>query len=146
MPPLYPPLYALAIWQPWAEAVARGLKDVENRNWPPPVERIGKLLAIHAGLTYDEAGELYLLRRGVALPSRSSLDRGAIIAVARLAGRSTCSTSPWAEHGVWHWLLADVVRLANPVRCRGAQQIWRVPDAVARRVLAQLPVDVQGQR
>jgi hypothetical protein len=33
--------------------------------------------------------------------------------------------------GRWGWLLGDVERLAEPVSCRGAQGVWRLPDSVS---------------
>lgn len=38
----------ISLWQPWASAVAMGLKRYETRSWACPPSLIGKPLAIHA--------------------------------------------------------------------------------------------------
>ena len=47
-------LLALTIWQPWASAIVRGFKRIENRKWVPPPGVVGRYIAIHAGQTIDE--------------------------------------------------------------------------------------------
>lgn len=41
--------------------------------------------------------------------------------------------SPWS-FGPWVWLLQDVRRLVQPIPCKGALGLWRVPADVAARV------------
>lgn len=85
---------------------------------------------------------------------------GAVVAVARLAGchhwdwdnlcgpecrDSSPSTpglcSPWVHLGVpWHWQLADVRPLPEPVPCKGMLGLWRLPEDVERAVTGQLDV------
>jgi len=55
------PLYALTLWQPWADLVIDEIKPVENRGWAPPTWLIGQPFAIHAGRTYDPECELRYL-------------------------------------------------------------------------------------
>lgn len=52
----------LAVRQPWAWAIARGHKNVENRGWVTPHRGP---LAIHAGLRPDDdgVGALRFIRR-----------------------------------------------------------------------------------
>lgn len=40
-------IMGLTMWQPWAWAIAAGLKDLENRDWAPPTSL--RWLAIHSG-------------------------------------------------------------------------------------------------
>lgn len=47
-------MYAICVKQPWAEAIARFGKDVENRTRRPPAHLIGQRVAIHAGKSRDE--------------------------------------------------------------------------------------------
>lgn len=47
------PLHALSVRQPWADLIAAGVKDVENREWNPPPAAKGHLIAIHVGKTLD---------------------------------------------------------------------------------------------
>ncbi len=72
------------------------------------------------------------------------LHLGAVIGVARLTdchldqGPEQC-TSPWAQRGTHHLVLADVLELALPVPATGALPAWKpTPDLVAQ-VLQQLP-------
>lgn len=44
---------AITVRQPWAWAIARGGKDIENRSWGTSYRG---LLAIHAGVRWDEEG------------------------------------------------------------------------------------------
>ncbi|HEY3958686.1 MAG TPA: ASCH domain-containing protein [Streptosporangiaceae bacterium] len=136
-------MYALTIWQPWADAIARGTKDVENRPWPAPRAAIGQDIAIHAGLRSDPAASP---PRGLTLPTwydppGHALVRGAIVAVAHLSGchhHSQCTPlcSPWAD-GPWHWQLARRHALATPVPVRGARRLWKLQPATTAAVAAQ---------
>lgn len=81
------------------------------------------------------------------------LETGAVVAVATLAGchpaayggahGKTCC-EPWGEArynggDCFHLVLADVVRLPDPVPARGALNVpWRMPEDVADLVAAQL--------
>jgi hypothetical protein len=79
---------------------------------------------------------------------------GAVVAVATIVGchRFTCATmcgpagemnhtglcSPWARLEPWHWELADVRALPEPVPCRGKLSLWRLPADAENAVRAQL--------
>lgn len=145
------PLHALTLVQPWAYAIARLGKPIENRTWTPPDWLIGAYLAIHAGKKLDALAVAALRDEGFDVPDE--MQHGAIIAVARVVG--------WVaedENGViarWHgglsrldafgaaatpwwmgpigWVLDNVTAI-DPVPCRGAQKLWRVPDPAADEV------------
>jgi hypothetical protein len=91
-PAAVPRFHALTLWQPWAYVVAGGWKPVENRDWPPPAWLLGRYFAVHAGARYSEADALWMRdereRLGLphAPPAEHGIARGAIVAVARLAG------------------------------------------------------------
>jgi hypothetical protein len=79
-------MYALTILQPWAWAIATGLKSVENRTWRPPDAAIGQLVAIHAGKR-QLPEEFYALTVDHHINMTITdyrLTYGAVIAVARL--------------------------------------------------------------
>lgn len=42
-------------------------------------------------------------------------------------------TSPWT-FGPWAWLLEDVHRFAEPIPCKGALGLWRVPPLAVEQV------------
>ena len=136
-------LRALTIHQPWAWFITKGYKPIENRSWRPPQSLVGQWLAIHAGKTWDQATVLDDIRdmadayEGYG-PSMLDLHAqcGSILAVARVTGFVTESASPWF-FGPIGWTLADVIDLPEPVPCRGAQGLWKVPADVYKRVLVQ---------
>lgn len=137
-------LRALTVRQPWATWITLGVKAVENRTWPTKYR--GTLL-IHAGAAFEEDAwrttVVRALPRGT-LPGLTSVPRSAILAVVELTDcheyKSGCCDTPWAEKGAgtWHWVLANVRALPDPVACKGSLSLWRVPPAVAESVLAQL--------
>jgi hypothetical protein len=51
-------------------------------------------------------------------------------------GRTGCS--PWAARGRHHIELAGVRPLAEPVPCKGALGLWRLPEDVEKAVREQL--------
>jgi hypothetical protein len=100
---------------------------------------MGKLLAIHAGLTYDmNAAQGIREELGLAPPGRHTCSKGAVVAVARLAKAVRDSNSRWAVPGQWHWCLEGTVHLARPVACKGAQGLWLLPPKVLAEVREQL--------
>lgn len=140
-------MHAITIQQPWAEAIARHGKNVENRTRRPPAHLIGQRVAIHVGKTWG------VNLSGIALPAetiqfarehcRSEGGRllappnaGHIIATARLVGWRTVDRfcpgeghvdgvmteaarrSPWFT-GLVGWVLADVRPLTVPVGSTG---------------------------
>ena len=143
-------LDALTMHQPWASAVALGVKEWETRFWRPSLKRRPGLLAIHAGKYIDPFAED---PRVVEALGASPLPTGALIAVAWLDS-SACfdawtvaspnRTSPIGErelifgdfgHGRFAWRLKYVVQLEAPIPMRGYQGLWAVKDAA---VVAQL--------
>lgn len=44
---------AISLWQPWASLIACGAKPYETRDWAPPRELIGQVIAIHAAKKVD---------------------------------------------------------------------------------------------
>ncbi|MEV1003321.1 hypothetical protein [Nonomuraea sp. NPDC050202] len=132
---------ALTVWNPWAWAIALGGKDVENRT--RGTRHRGEL-AIHAGKPWDEYGAAdprIIAAAGQFVGPLLRDERfvfGAIVAVADLVDVVRDSSSPWAAPGQCHWLLANVRPIAEPVPCRGWQNVWDVPPDVEALVRAQL--------
>ena len=156
------PLLALTVWQPWAWAIAEGLKLVENREWSPRDARMqpGTRLVIHAGLKETSAsdfrGDLAFVRENVRrirgdqrvdgwrIPEPGSTEyvRGALVAVATYAGAVTTKAHLPPEQQGWFvgrfgWVLRDVVKL-EPISCRGAQGLWPVGGEELFQVYEQL--------
>jgi hypothetical protein len=146
---------ALTVRQPWAWAIAQGIKTVENRTW---TTKYRGLLAIHAGMNFDAAGARSPLvqrawaarpHRGGQVPRLSAdapgIERGTFVAVAQLVGVHEASggcCQPWGEHPaegglpVYHWQLTGVVALPGLVPADGRQGLW-FPTAAQLAALAE---------
>lgn len=130
-------MYALTIKQPWAWAIARGLKVIENRDWKPTARAMGQWVAIHAGKSFDRKGwdEFAQIMASIHQPQPDSADfqYGAVIAVARLHEVVAQSDDPWFS-GEFGWVLTDIQALPEPVPCRGALGLWQLPAEVESAV------------
>jgi len=61
---------------------------------------------------------------GGPLPFIEWHDLGRIIGRVTLFDCVQDSTSPWAEAGTWHWLLADPVSIVAPDVVQGRLGLW----------------------
>jgi hypothetical protein len=131
--------------QPWATLVAIGAKKLETRSWPTYYR--GPLL-VHAakgfpaaarGVCYHEVFRYALAREGYN--DSSELPIGAIIGIVALVG--CVSTAQALERidpveqafgnygpGRFAWQLTEAMRFPDPIPCRGALGLWRVPDEI----------------
>src|ERR1700722_17787396 len=145
------PMSCLRVRQPWAWAICHG-KDVENRS--RGTKHRG-LLAIHASKSAPYRDDVFdpriaelIVVHGLDDPAA---EQGAVVAVAELTGchepaycfearpgQSGLQCSPWAHASQFHWQLADVRPLAEPVPCRGMLGLWPLPDEVEKGVRAQV--------
>lgn len=121
---------AVSVRQPWAWAISRAGKDVENRAWSTMYR--GELY-IHAGKTVERfaVGQVVWLA-GCALPEEFATD--GLVGKVRLvdvhhADECFTTCSPWAEPGCWHWVLVDRQRLPALVPCRGRLGLFRPVEA-----------------
>jgi hypothetical protein len=106
----------------WAAAIFQLGKDVENRTWPTSYRGP---LAIHAGSKFDHA-----ICRCIGLDI-GTLRTGVILGTVQLIGVIRNSDSRWAEHGYYHWILADPKLLDQPLPYRGQQGLFRVSMDIA---------------
>lgn len=115
---------ALTVMQPWAWAIANGLKTIENRS--KPTKHRGPLL-IHAGLglSYMHLFDNRLEEWGVTFPPLEALSFGYLMAVVDLV-----DCKPLAEVegerfavGPWCWILANA-RPLPLVRAVGKLGLW----------------------
>ena len=153
---------ALTVRQPWATAIIWGAKDIENR---PRMTRYRGRLWIHAGMHHPDWGDYLEVRAlsGIKFgwldtrrTSAAEVERaqrrkehtgalGVILGSVDVVGchgdetgESLESCSPWARHSQQHWMLANPQPLPDPVPCKGALGLWRLPDEVEKAVRAQL--------
>lgn len=141
---------ALTIWQPWASAVATCHRPLENRPWPPPRNLIGRPFALHAGKRWDDDATLC---RNLGIDDSLLESRGAVICIATidrviipdaLPGTAEHVDTLTAEERRWYsgaygWIFRDVLRLREPVPCRGFQHLWTLPPAIEAAVVTQIP-------
>lgn len=131
---------ALTIRQPWLHAITDLDKRVENRTWRPPYSILGQRIALHAGLTADPPGIGWIYRiSGKIVTER--LDYGAIVATAVVIGWVDSSGEGEIHHpalsyikdnkwftGPIGWILDNIVKLQEPVSCRGQLGLWKIPE------------------
>ena len=152
---------ALTLWPEWAYAVAHLGKDVENRSWPPPQTVNRKRIAIHGGAsigggsstkagfalaavqTMTDVAELCGHSRQklrVITPGVVKEEGCGLVAVVTLAGvlKSPQPERWYVGDNLFGWKLEDVLVLPRPVKCSGAQGLWRIPPEVLERVREQL--------
>lgn len=127
------PTRALTVRQPWAGAIAHQTKRTENRSWKLPAKHEGARILIHAGAQLDRDAQVYGPHLGVY---------GAVVAVATVTGchwseDGTCC-GPWGFDRAYHWTLADVVALDQPVPAKGRLGIWAPDDELIAAVTSQL--------
>lgn len=149
---------ALSISRPWTTAILRHGKNVENRSWQTNYR--GPIY-LHAAKSWDPAAapfDIAVNRLSLSEGMRLAIDEPSrhptgIVAVARLTGicsvwpdgRGPCDCGAWAARGQYHWQLAGVVALPEPVPCRGFQGLWwphhRLDEATQAAIRAVTDVD-----
>ncbi|WP_063842725.1 ASCH domain-containing protein [Sphaerimonospora mesophila] len=128
---------ALTVRNPWAWAIAHGVKTIENRTWNTTYR--GRL-AIHAAARPDREdafARVYELTGAYVLKSPAS----AIVAVVDLVDVCTaqdCECGPWAVPGQLHWQFANARELPDPVPCKGRLGLWDLNSEAEAAVHAQL--------
>jgi hypothetical protein len=143
---------ALSLTQPWATLVAIGAKKLETRSWPTYYR--GPLL-IHAakgfpGWARDTCFQLPFATAIAAAgyTSFSQLPLGQILGMVSLTGcKATHDLAPWVVDetertfgdygaGRFAWRLEEPVKFDEPIPCKGALGLWKVPDEIARQLEA----------
>lgn len=145
---------AISLWQPWASAIAVGLKRFETRSWPT---RYRGPLLIHAAKRWTGAERAF---RGTAIERLRGMPEigddlrrsflgyssvlGSIVAVANLTDcMPICYHHNASELeqlfgdytvGRWAWHLSEVRRIEDPVPCVGAQGLWTPSCEVVMRI------------
>jgi hypothetical protein len=108
---------AISVKNPWAYLICSGKKDIENRSWQTRYR--GRLL-IHASAQWDSEGP--------PLDIFINPPCSAIIGLVEVADCIQNSPSPWAEEGLWHWVLKNPVMFEKPIRnIKGNLSLWGFP-------------------
>jgi hypothetical protein len=138
---------AISLWQPWASAIALGVKTIETRSWQTSYR--GPLL-IHAARKWGKLAQDFAATEKAL--GRLTLDRvplGAFVAVCNLVDIEPSqdlelTISPieklygnyqWGRYG---WKLEEVRAFDEPIGYRGAQGLFEVPDAVVAEALRRM--------
>lgn len=136
---------ALTLIRPWEIPVVHGWKQIENRKWRPFRSIIGKLIAVHAGVTYDHDAAMTILKVMRETVCSSATDAAqkesrasCIVGVVRVTNVLTESDSPWFT-GPFGWVLEDAQALKEPIPCSGMLGLWKVPPHIEARIAEQLP-------
>jgi hypothetical protein len=141
---------AISLWQPWASAIALGMKRIETRGWSTNYR--GRL-AIHAAKTWRTEQREFLAHAvefGYAALAREPLPFGAIVATCMLTdvrGSLALRQEVFAtelffgDFGPYRfgWILDDIVQLAEPIPFKGRQGFFDVPDELVPEYARQLP-------
>ncbi len=115
---------AITVYQPWADLIVRGIKDIENRSWPTRFR--GKIL-IHAGKKID-GNNVKKYRRTLGLDSVDDYDPQTM-AIVGMAEVVDCVATHRSRFflGPYGFVLKNAVRFRRPIHYRGRQGIFRVP-------------------
>ncbi len=127
---------AISLWQPWASAMALGLKKNETRGWATgyrgelaicsakrPMDNLGREIARQNGILYEPMGYghvLCVVELYDCVPSaefHGSTPRQISETEAGLGDYSVCR---------WIWLTRDLRKLKWSVPIVGRQNLWKL--------------------
>lgn len=135
---------AISLWQPWASLIRAGIKKIETRGKPTSYR--GPLL-IHAAKAQapwwiiQEISDA-LLKAGFASMTLQQ-PRGFLLCkvdvidckMVNIVNRPPENQIPWGDfrEGRYMWIL-DNLETFDPVRFRGMQGLFYVPDEIVERI------------
>jgi hypothetical protein len=141
----------LTIRQPYADAIVQpsgAPKRIENRSWALPARYVGVPVLLHSAAAPERKP---VLPDAWAIPRLygDRADRlGVILAAVTFTAchfdRDGCDDqcADWGMRQVFHWQIADVTTLDQPVPAKGQQQFWTPPGDVLAAVQQQLTAGV----
>lgn len=143
---------AISLWQPWAELIARGLKEYETRSFPC---QLGTVVIQAAKKKFNSADYGQDLRTQMLMDEVDPffLKYGAVLCIADIIGcqktetlreqisKRECTYGDWSD-GRYAWRFGNVRRLPEPVELKGHQGwfFWKE----AKDVLAGMGMEVRG--
>lgn len=130
-----PMVRCISLWQPWATAIALGLKTFETRSWY--TEYRGRV-AIHAAKRWHHDQQEFIVSPEIeAQLDGAELPLGGFVAIVDLVACIAAPTALYtAQDGMWGdfrpgryaWLLEEV-RAIEFIEARGQQGFWSVPES-----------------
>lgn len=134
---------ALTVRQPYADAIAHGVKPVENRTKPLPRKYECVPVLLHAAkdphvtkITAVDLAQVTGARITHWTDTRSAILAAITFTGCHRAADDRWCCRPWGQvttrvqPEVWHWEIGQVTRLDEPVPASGALGFWNVPDDV----------------
>lgn len=130
----------ISLHQPWASLIfLPGLAKVhETRAWAYPDKLTGQRIAIHAAARAVQQKEVAPLLECPDFTGHHQIQLGALLGTVRLAGCfRTDDRQPANEidrlggdwtPGRFAWALEDARPLATPIKAKGRQGWWTLPD------------------
>lgn len=137
----------LSFSQPWLWAMQQPPpigKDIENRDWPPPIDLIGQQIALHAAKSFDDDGSQRLRVMGFDTPT--SYTKSAIVAVGTIDRVVTETKTLTLDQQRWFfgkfgWVMTDIITLPKPIPWDGMLGLWIVPPIIEELIRMQLAGD-----
>lgn len=137
---------ALSLTRPWATLIAIGGKRVETRSWS--TTHRGQI-AIHASKGFPKWARDFATTEHTLGRLLSPIPTGGIIALARIVKVERTQDVEQSlsalerlygdySFGRYAWFLEDVIKLPQPVVCKGALSLWEVSSDVLRLIQAQV--------
>ena len=130
---------------PYAILILCGIKRTENRSmWPEPSEGRAAI-SCSKSFCKEEYGQFiawasaYLPPEDFEkLPAWCEVEDwpGKIVGVCDYRARERNGREPWDEGYQYWWDLSNVVRLPEPISCRGNVGMWQIPTELAAKVEA----------
>jgi hypothetical protein len=128
----------LAVQQPWAYCIVRGLKDIENRTWATRYR--GRLYIMASAHRATKADIQYAaglaLTKAQHIPSRAhEYEQGGIVGHVRLVDCVRRDSSVWCQNqdGNYCWILRDQTVIPF-IPMKGRLGIFTVPDELFLRI------------
>ena len=117
---------AISIRQPWANLIAHGLKDVENRTCKTKLRGV---VLIHALKKNDTDNITFTSKQLIETNKRYNYKDpcfcSAIIGSVEIVDCIQDSSSIWAEKDCYHWILKNPVLFDTPIKnVKGKLSFW----------------------
>ncbi len=116
----------------------------------PPVDLIGKRIALHAAKSWDADAIPMFIRLELEHPGRKDLyETSAIVGVATIDRVVTTAKTLAPDQARWFfgdfgWILTDRRKLPKPIPWKGAQGLRTLPPLVEWEIERQLAGEISG--
>lgn len=137
---------AIALWEPWASAMALGFKINETRGWPTHYRGDVVICAAQRPMTRSDKE---ILAATMTLPEGYAMPHGCAVAIVEIyeCVRTEDIRDKLTNQEIWlgnytdgryAWRTRNLRRLAMPVPVKGKQGFFFVPAEVEQEIRAQM--------